>query len=189
MAYTTNRTVPGYVSFGEVRNGVSARGQVLENIANNQQWLAVTDCDMHTVYMGEMTDRTFKLHVRLNPYALWVEFFLLCLKDIDGASTTPAGLLIGGSSSADEAQTYEIPAGEDFTATGGTRSNGAFEWVRFTGRVDDSTVVAGPRAVLGDTAPDANYRWVEFSVTIDPEVYVKTIQFRVLPALSPIAVP
>jgi hypothetical protein len=189
MTYTTNRVAPAFVRMGEIWNGQSARGSVLENIANNQLWLAVQDCEMRAFYMGEMTNTAVKLTVRFNPYATWLEFFFLCQKDINATATTQAGIKVQFTAiSGDTSYSVEIPEGEDLTTTGGSLSNDTYGWVRFVGRVSNTTQEVGARAIAVATASDA-YTEHEIEITIDADVYVKTMQFRVLPAQSPITVP
>jgi hypothetical protein len=187
MPYTSNRSPAGFVTPGTIVNGQSARAAVLNNIANNQQWLAVNNTEMMTVFMGERTNASMRFSVRLNPYATWVEFFVLCLKDVPANSTSQAGLTI--TCGADTTLFVDIPYGEDYTTTGGTIENEHFGWVSFTGRVDDPTFGIGARALRADATPVNYYTTAECEITIASTVYVKTVCYRVLPGVAPYDVP
>jgi hypothetical protein len=189
MAYTTNRVAPGFTPPGEVRNGASARGQVLENVANNHLYLAVRDTEMRSVYMGEMTDEYIKLKLRLNPFATTVELFFLCFKDQPDKDTTQYGILVECPNTGDIAYMVDLPIGEDLTTTGGSLQNSSFKWVYFVGRATGGAFTGGPRAVDAESAGDDAYVETQVDITIDPNVYVKSIQFRVLPTQHPIDVP
>lgn len=187
MPYTSNRAPAGFVTPGTVTNGQSARAAALNNIANNQQWLAINNTEMMTVFMGEQTNATMQFDVRLNPYATWVEFYILCLKDVPANSTSQAGLTI--TCGADTTLFVDIPYGEDYTTTGGTIGNEDYGWVSFAGRVDDATFGIGARALQASATPVNYYSLVECEIAIASTVYVKTVCYRVLPGTAPYDVP
>lgn len=188
MTYTSNRTAAGFVNVGNVLNGQAARSTTLNSIANNQQWLAVNNTELMIVFMGQATNRSLRFTVRLNPYGQWVEFFVLCLKDVPANSTTQAGLTI--SAGPDITLLVDIPYGEDYTTTGGTISNEDYGWVSFIGLVGDTSLGIGARGLQAVAPPATNaYTEVECEVTIAASVYVKTLCYRVLPGTAPFDVP
>lgn len=167
MSYVTERYVPNFIDYDEtqIRNGSPAFNGYMRNIADNQQWLALTDMPMEQFISNPLDTAgspvTLTIPIAVPPGAVHCEFYFYLM--INSGKSSIGGVLIEANTNA---HVTAIP----------TDAPG---WLYFNG-VPEQDENTGRQVELVSSA-SMSVQNITVDVTIDSAITVYSAFYRVIP--------
>jgi len=171
MAYTVNTFVPNFIEAfpTDIKNGCPAYGRIVRNIAENQHWLAMTDCPMEQFISTTTANATIEFTVRVPPFAQYAEFYFFASKSTDKGTTDDIKVSAISSS---------LSTGN--SGVDGTTSINVGSWVYFNGTYGFAADTPGTVQLLAAQA--ATWTDAAITVVIGSSCEVYSGFYRIIPA-------
>lgn len=163
-----------------VKNGKIAAASTCNDIAGNQHWLALRDCDAINFLHKQDASETTRARVILNPFCEWIELYFLVWKQFSGNFSTAQSYVQVNCSTTSMTRTHNLIAGGETSAKPGESNIPDCQWIVFKD-INANLTASDPGALRLRSSNVEAWGAGEFTVTTSSSVRIYAGYYRVLP--------
>lgn len=170
-----------------VKNGKIAAASICNDIAANQHWLALKDCDAINFLHRQGANETTRARVLLNPFCEWIELYFLVWKQFSGNFSTDQSYIQVNCSATSMTRTHNFIAGGETAIKPSDSNIPDCQWIVFKD-INANLTDSDPGALQLRSTGTEIWGGGEFTVTTSSSVLIYAGYYRVLPPQSGLVV-